>query len=262
MEYQLSDKYGNLDSLLHRLDPRTKILASVAFVLLVVITPPARWQGYALCFILVASLALLSRLPLTFIVKRSLVIAPFVLVIALFVPFFKPASPGDTVFTSKIWLWNLSVTKSGLLTLFGVVTKAWLSVLSTILLSSTTRFSELLKGLDKLGVPKVMVMTLSFSYRYLFVIVDELTRMRRARDSRNFGGRWRWQMRTIGNIVGTLFIRSFERSERVYQAMAARGYDGEIVTLSHLRLQSIDLYFGCLFISCLVLIGLFSFLIA
>ena len=262
MEYQLTDKYGSLDSLLHRLDPRTKILATVAFVLLVVATPPARWQGYALCFILVASLVLLSRLPLTFILKRSLVIIPFVLVIALFIPFFKPASPNDSVFSLGIWLWNLSVTRSGLLALFGVVTKAWLSVLSMILLSSTTKFSDLVKGLDKLGVPKVMVMTLSFSYRYLFVIVDELTRMRQARDSRNFGGNWWWQMRSIGNMVGTLFIRSFERSERVYQAMAARGYDGEIVTLSHLRLQSIDLYFGCLFISCLVLIGLFSFLIA
>lgn len=260
MEHQIADKYGNVDSLLHRLDPRTKILTTVAYVILVVATPPARWQGYALCFLLVTAQALLSRLPLTFILKRSLVIIPFVLVIALFIPFFKPASANDAVFSLRIWLWNLSATKSGLLTLFGVLAKAWLSVLGMILLSSTTRFSDLLKGLDKLGVPKVMVMTISFSYRYLFVIVDELTRMRQARDSRNFGGRWRRQMRTIGNMVGTLFLRSFERSERVYQAMAARGFDGEIRTLSHLHIKPIDLYFGCLFISYLILVGLVVFM--
>ena len=256
MEHAVVDRYTNLDSLLHRLDPRTKILASAAFVILVVTIPPARWQGYALCFVLVASLALLSKLPLTFILKRSVVIVPFALVIALFIPFFKPASPGDTTFTIRIMAWNLSVTKGGLLTLYGVVTKAWLSVLSMILLSSTTRFAELLKGLDRLGIPKVMIMTISFSYRYLFVIADELTRMQQARDSRNFGGKFWWRMKTIGSMIGTLFIRSFERAERVYQAMAARGFDGEIKTLSHLHLQSIDIYFGALFTAGIILIGL------
>ncbi len=254
------DRYAHLDSLLHRLDPRTKILATLAFIMLAVAIPPVRWQGYAICFVVVTSLALLSRLPLTFVLKRSLVIIPFVLVIALFIPFFKPASPDDTVLAFRVWLWNLSVTRSGLLTLYGVVAKAGLSVLSVVLLSSTTRFAELLKGLDKLGIPKVMVMTLSFSYRYLFVILDELARMRQAKDSRSFDGKFWWRMSILGDMIGTLFIRSFERSERVYQAMSARGYDGEILTLSHLRLRPIDMYFGAIFISCLVLIGLFSFL--
>jgi len=139
--------------------------------------------------------------------------------------------------------------------LWNVVIKAWLSILSLIVLSSTTKFSELLKGLEQLRMPKVMVMILSFMYRYIFVLVDEVIRMKQARDSRNFGGKRTWQLKTIGNMVGTLFLRSYERGERVYGAMVARGFEGQTRTLTNLRFQAVDLYYAMGFAVVLALIG-------
>lgn len=208
---------------------------------MVISTPLAKWQAFIGYFILISLLILLSKLPLLYVLKRSLVIIPFVLLICVFNLFFKS---GEVVASFNIWKWQISITDEGLHILLNVLIKAFLSTLSLILLTSTTRFTQLLKGLEQLRMPKVMVMTLSFMYRYIFVLVDEVMRMRRARDSRNFGGKRIWQMQTISNMVGTLFLRSYERGERVYMAMVSRGYDGEIQTLSPLSFSQRDAYFG------------------
>jgi len=255
MRHGFIDQYSDLDSFIHRLDPRTRILTTLAFVLAVVATPPPAWPAFALQAILIASLILLARLPPLYALKRSVVILPFVLMIAIFIPFLEQ---GEVAGSYNIWLWQVSVTYDGLIVLWNVLVKSWLSALGLILLSATTPFPRLLKGLERLGVPQVMVMILSFMYRYIFVLADEAMRMQRARDSRNFGGRWSWQVRTIGNMLGTLFIRSYERGERVYGAMVARGFDGEIRTLSDLRFGRTDLGFGVVFSISLVAIGLIT----
>ena len=252
MKHGFLDRYSDLDSFIHKLDPRTRFITTFAFILVVVLTPPTRWQAFALYFALLAGLILLSKLPPLYVLKRSLVIVPFVLMIAIFIPFFRP---GEVVGSYNVWLWELSITYSGLLVLWNVVIKAWLSILSLIVLSSTTKFSELLKGLEQLRMPKVMVMILSFMYRYIFVLVDEVIRMKQARDSRNFGGKRTWQLKTIGNMVGTLFLRSYERGERVYGAMVARGFEGQTRTLTNLRFQAVDLYYAMGFAVILALIG-------
>ena len=252
MKHGFLDRYSDLDSFIHKLDPRTRFITTFAFILVVVLTPPTRWQAFALYFALLAGLILLSKLPPLYVLKRSLVIVPFVLMIAIFIPFFRP---GEVVGSYNVWLWELSITYSGLLVLWNVVIKAWLSILSLIVLSSTTKFSELLKGLEQLRMPKVMVMILSFMYRYIFVLVDEVIRMKQARDSRNFGGKRTWQLKTIGNMVGTLFLRSYERGERVYGAMVARGFEGQTRTLTNLRFQAVDLYYAMGFAVGLALIG-------
>jgi cobalt/nickel transport system permease protein len=212
--------------------------------LAVVLTPPNRWPAFALYFILVATLLFFSRVPPLHVLKRSLVIIPFVVLIAIFIPFFKG---GEVAGSYNIWLWQISVTYSGLQVFWNILAKAWLSILSLILLTSTTKFPSLLKGLEKLRMPGVMVMLLSFMYRYLFVLVDEVMRMRQARDSRNFsGGRLR-QLRTVGNMIGTLFIRSYERGERVYAAMMARGFDGQTRMLESSSFRQLDAFFGLSF---------------
>jgi len=175
---------------------------------------------------------------------------PFVLMIAIFIPFF---TQGEVAGSYNIWLWQVSVTYSGLQVLWNVLIKAWLSILSLILLTSTIKLTNLLNGLEQLGMPKVMVMILSFMYRYIFVLVDEVMRMRQARDSRNFGGSRLWQLRTIGNMIGTLFIRSYERGEWVYAAMLARGFDGHSRTLDRLNFRQADAYFGIGFSLVLIL---------
>ncbi len=250
MKHSFIDEYSDLDSFIHRLDPRTKLIASLALILAVVLTPASNWRVFACYFCIVAVLIILSKLPPLYVLKRSLVIFPFVLLIAVFIPFFKE---GEVAGSYNIWLWQISVTYSGLLILANVVVKAWLCILGLILLSSTTKLVDLLKGLKQLGVPQVMILILSFMYRYIFVLVDEVMRMQQARDSRNFGGNRLHQLKTIGNMVGTLFIRSYERGERIYAAMLSRGFDGQVRTLHKLSFRPADAYFSVTF--CLMLIS-------
>ena len=247
MKHSFIDQYSELDSFIHRLDPRTKFIAALLFILAVVLTPPDSWLAYGFYFFLTAILILPSKVPVGYVFMRSLVIMPFVVLIAIFVPFFKE---GEIAGSYNIWLWQVTVTHSGLQVLTNILIKAWLSILVLIWLSSTTKLTNLLSGLERLHLPRVMVMILSFMYRYLFVLIDETMRMKQARDSRNFGGKRLWQIRTIGNMIGTLFIRSYERGERIYAAMAARGFDGEIRTLDRLSFRKRD----ALFVACL---GLF-----
>jgi len=256
MKHSFLDRYSDRDSVVHRLDPRGKLVVTFAFIAAVVLTPFGSWLAYGLYFAIIAALIALSRLPVSHFIKRSLVIIPFVLLVAAFVPFFKE---GEVAFSFNIWAWHLSVTHSGLQLLSSILAKAWLSILSLILLTSTTSFTKILKGLEQLRMPKVIVMIMSFMYRYIFLLTDEVMRMKQARDSRNFGGgRKLWQIGTVGNMIGTLFIRSYERGERVYASMVARGFDGHSRTLERLYFSQRDAVFVAILSTALVAICLFN----
>lgn len=244
MEHSFIDQYCDLDSLIHKLDPRTKLAASFAFVLAVLLTPAGEWWVFAFYLLIVLGLLLLSRLPFLYVLKRSLAVIPFVLLVAVFIPFFKE---GEVAGSYNVWLWKISVTYSGLFVLANVVAKAWLCILCLVLLSSTTRLAELLKGLRQLGVPQVVVLILSFMYRYIFVLVDEAMRMQQAYQSRDIGGSLLRRLKTFGNMIGALFIRSYERGERIYAAMVSRGFDGQVQTLRPLKLRGADLFFSVVF---------------
>ena len=257
MKHSFLDQYSDRDSIIARLDPRSKLVATLAFIAAVALTPSGSWLAYGLYLVIIATLIALSRVPAFYVLKRSLVIIPFVLLVAIFVPFFKE---GEVAGSYNLWLWQVSVTHSGLQILWNILARAWLSILSLILLTSTTKFSNLLKGLEQLRLPKVIVMLMSFMYRYLFILVDEVMRMKQARDSRNFGGKRLRQIGTIGSMIGTLFIRSYERGERVYAAMMARGFDGRSRTLDRLRFNRADAYFVASLGLTLVFISLFNLL--
>ncbi|UCG55196.1 MAG: cobalt ECF transporter T component CbiQ [Dehalococcoidia bacterium] len=255
MKHSFLDQYSNRDSIIHRLDPRSKLLVALAFIATIALMPVSSWLVYGMYFIIIATLILLSRVPPLFVFRRSLVIIPFVLLVAVFIPFFKE---GELAFVFDIWRWHLSVTHNGLELLWSILAKSWLSILSLILLTSTTGFASLLKGLERLRMPRVMVMLLSFMYRYIFLLTDETMRMKQARNSRNFGsGRLR-QISTVGNMIGTLFIRSYERGERIYAAMVSRGFDGHSRTLDRLRFNRTDIYFITSMMLILGIINLFN----
>jgi len=265
MEHSFIGQYKDLDSFVHRLDPRTRILTALTFVLAVAATPSTGWPAFVLYAILIAGLILLAQLPPLYVLKRSAVILPFVVMIAAFAPFLPG---GEVVGSCNLWIWHMSITYDGLTMLWNTAAKAWLSILGLVVLSATTPFPQLLKGLERLGVPQVMVMILSLMYRYIFVLVDETMRMQRARESRSvaasppFSRRWLRQIKAVGGVVGALFIRSYERGERIYWAMLARGSDGEIRTLSDLRFGLPDLYFAAGFLLCLALIALVALRLA
>ncbi len=239
MKHDFLDKYSKLGSVIHELDPRTKIITFLLFIIFVITTAPHDYLSFAAYAAIIFIVVLLSKVPLSYVFKRVLVIIPFVLLVALFLPFANKGPEGWTIF------WN-------------VIIKSFLAVLATIMLSSTTRFHILLKGFELLKFPKIMIMMLAFMYRYVFILVDEAHRMERARDSRYFGGEYLRQIKIVCNIIGLLFIRAYERGERVYQSMSARGFDGNIITMNELKYTKSDIFFYIIFTGIIVTIKFWS----
>ncbi|MBI2869699.1 MAG: cobalt ECF transporter T component CbiQ [Chloroflexi bacterium] len=240
MRHSFLDRYSDRHSVIHRRHPGVKLVVTVIFVLAVNITPFLSWRPFLAYLLILAALAWLARVPPLYVLKRSLAVMPFVLMVALFLPFFKPGEPAVTV---PLGAWSVSATYQGLAALLTVMARAWLSMISLVLLISTTRITALLSGMETLGMPRVMVMVLSFMYRYIFILTDEVLRLKQARESRDFGGTRLWKLRTLGNIIGSLFIRSYERGERVYAAMLSRGFDGSCRASGGTSLRPADTIF-------------------
>jgi cobalt/nickel transport system permease protein len=243
MPIGLLDPYCQGASPVHRLDPRLKLLATLAFVLAATSTPPGAWPAFALLAALALAAIIAARLPLAKALKRSAIALPFASMAAVSLPF---TQGGAVVWSWPIFRWNLTVTDQGLLLFAAVVAKAWLSVTVSGLLVATTSFPDLLKAMRSLHVPVVLTATISFMYRYLFVLVDEAMRLQTARQARSAGsGRTAaWRARVLGGMIGSLFIRSYERSERIYAAMLSRGFGGEVRSLTQLTWQARDSWVG------------------
>lgn len=257
MKHSFLDKHSNLNSFIHRLDPRIKIISFFLYILFVILTLPTDLFQFAAYLAIILIVILISSVPINYILKKSFIILPFVILVAVSIPFLKKDQIGEGY---NLGIFNLTVSYSGLLVFWNVLIKSWLAVLSMIILSSTTKFPTLLKGLAFLKIPKILVMLLSFLYRYIFILVDEAMRMELARKSRYFGGEYLRQIKVIANIIGLLFIRTYERGEKIYQSMVARGFDGEIRTLNRLKLISYDIYFCAVFCGSLFAVKIWSIL--
>jgi cobalt/nickel transport system permease protein len=253
MRHSYLDRYRQGTSLVHRLDPRLKLLATLAFVLVVTTTPPGNWLAFALLAVLAIGAVLVAEVPLVDGLKRSAVALPFAGMVAISLPF---TQAGEVLWSWQPFGFTLTITDTGLVLFATVVLKAWLSVMVSGLLVATTPFPDLLKAMRSLHVPAVLTATISFMYRYLFVLVDEAMRLQTARASRSVGpGRTvRWRARVLGGMIGSLFIRSYERSERIYAAMLSRGFAGEVRTLTHLTWQARDTWVGLVWIAALAAI--------
>ncbi len=237
LRHHFIDEYSDGGSFIHRLDPRAKLAGLLMFILFVISTPPDSFICFALYGALICGLILLSGIPPAFMIKRSLCIFPFVFLVAMFIPFFRE---GEIVWTGSFGPMHLAVTRDGLMVFWNVLSKGYLSVLCLILLMSSTGFVDLLKGMERLKLPGLFIMILSFMYRYIFLVEDELMIMKRAKDSRSTGGsRW-FHIRALANIIGVLFIKSYERAENVYLAMCSRGFNGCVNTLNVFRLRAGD----------------------
>jgi cobalt/nickel transport system permease protein len=212
----LFDQSADNENVIHNLDPRTKIVVLFSLIVISVSTRPQALSAFAIYGTYLLLLSIVGRVPVLLLCKRFAIAVPFVLLIGVFLPFVEPpvGHGGQPLADSSWWLfWNLII-------------KALIGIYSLSLLTATTRFNKLLEGFYKLKMPAIFLMLVSFTYRYLFVLVEEAQRMRRARDARAYGGTWLWHGQVIGQMIGTLFLRSYERGERVYLAMCARGYDG------------------------------------
>lgn len=251
------DRYEARESLIHRLDPRVKVVVTVLFIISNVLLPDGAWLAFGLAWGLILLVNLLAQLSLTYTFKRSFVALPFALA-AITVIF---TLPGQPVFTLPLGSWQLTATGAGLIRFASIVIRSWLSVQMAIILVATTQFPDMMHALRHLRVPALLVAVVSFMYRYLFVLADEVLRLLRARESRSArmpgyksGGSIPWRARVAGNMAGQLFVRSYERSDRVYNAMLARGYGGHFLTLNPHVMRPLDWAAGAVAILALLLL--------
>ena len=203
----------------HKLAPRTRILCTLLMVFAIVLTPDGHWWTWAIYGLALVGLILISRVTLPVLLKRVAVESVFISVVLLGTLF----RGGGKV----LWAWGpLKITTVGLIVLGSVTLKALLSLVLLNLLTLTTSIPALLNALMELKTPPLLVAILASMYRYINVLIGEFNAMRRAAASRNLMGSNRSSRLVVGNMMGSLFIRTYERGERVYQAMLARGYQG------------------------------------
>jgi cobalt/nickel transport system permease protein len=243
MHFDAFDRYYEAESFVHRLDPRVKVVVTVAFLLSNALLPDGTWLAFGISWLFLLLANSLSNLGLGFTFKRSLVALPFAL-IAITVLF---SMPGKPLSTFHFLLWDLTITDVGLLRFVSILIRSWLSVQMAILLVGVTRFPDLIHALEHLRVPMILTTIIAFLYRYIFVLGDEVFRLIRARESRSAaapnqrGGRSVvWRAKVAGHMAGQLFLRSYERSDRVYNAMLARGYAGHLETINPHELRRVD----------------------
>jgi len=265
MHVHFLDPYQDGHSAIHRLDPRVKFVLAVSFIFTTALTPIGAWPVYILLFALAISVAVLSELGVGFVLRRAVLALPFVLA-ALPVIF---TIEGPVLFSLPIGPWTLTATIPGLERFISVALKSWISVQIAIVLSASTPFPDLMVAMRAVRVPRMLVAIFGLMWRYLFVFADEALRLIRARLSRSgeidqpglkTGGSVAWRARIAGGMAGSLFLRAFERSDRIYMAMVARGYDGEVRSAPLPRLRSADWLVLIFVLALFVLLLAFAFL--
>jgi cobalt/nickel transport system permease protein len=223
------------DSAIHRADPRLKLVATVLVILAITLVPVGGFAALAIAWLGLAAASTLARLGPFRLSRGAFIAAPFLLAAVPLIV----VRTGDPLGS----IGPFTISGEGLVMFGTIALKSWLSVQAALLLTFTTPFHLLVDAMRDLHVPRILVGIISFMVRYLAVLGDEATRMLRARSARSAsgaggrgGGSIGWRARVTGQMVGSLFLRSYERSERVYAAMQARGFTG---TFRHLATRRI-----------------------
>ena len=233
MHIHFLDPYQHTGSLIHTMDARVKFVLTLAFILTTALTPVGAWPVYILLFALILAVEVMSELGVGYVLKRAMLALPFVLA-ALPVIF---TLEGDPWFSISLGPWTLTVYVAGVERFISIALKSWISVQAAIVLAASTPFPDLLAAMRAVKVPRLLVAIFGLMWRYLFVLADEALRLLRARAARSGhsdrpdikpGGKLTWRARIAGGMAGNLFLRAFERSDRIYVAMLSRGYDGEV----------------------------------
>jgi cobalt/nickel transport system permease protein len=239
LKHSFIDKYSELDSPVHQLDARLRLLAAFATILIIVSVPRGYLQPFIPFSILIFVVILISRVPLHFFLSRCLIISPFVIFAAAFYPV-SAIITDDYIDYGRL--------HPEVMVALSVISKAFLSVIMLTLLVSTGKFNDLLKGMRQLRMPKLIGMLSALMYRYVFIIYDEALRTNRARDSRTPGRLRNGRFKVYGNQAAMIFLRSWERSQVVYHAMLSRGFNGEFPGHDHERMNPAASLFVALFI--------------
>lgn len=211
--------YIHRHSPIHDLPPHLKILSLLTFLIVCVATPIQNYFAFIAFAIVIFTLLAMAKLPIFTIAKRATIEIPF-LVFAFLMPFFSKGERFEILF--------FEISRPGAIAALSIITKGTLGVLTAILLSGSTPAREILRGFELLKMPSLLVQIMTFMLRYMNVITDEMERMKVARLSRGFEERGIRDWKFIAGTAGALFVRSYERGERVHTSMIARGYSGEL----------------------------------
>ncbi|MBM4315252.1 MAG: cobalt ECF transporter T component CbiQ [Deltaproteobacteria bacterium] len=227
------DRLSFRETFVHRLDPRVKVIATMLFLLTVISFPKYEIAALAPFFLYPMLLVTVGEIPLRFIIKKIIVVSPFVIFVGIFNPIL------DTRIAAVIF--GVSVS-AGWISFLSILLKFALTISAALLLIATTSFSGVCHALRRIGFPALFVSQLHFLYRYLFVLMEETMRIIRARDMRSFGKRGTGP-RVFARLIGILFLRTVDRAERIYYAMLSRGFAGDMPALKRSRIVWPDLAF-------------------
>lgn len=253
MHHSYIDKFAYQDSPVHRLDARVKFIAALLFTAMMISLPRTSFAILFCCAVGPFAVLVIGKIPLKFVFKHILFISPFVLILALSCPLYDrtPSAAAFGPFVFRITL--------GWIRCAAICGKFVVTMLALIALVSTTRFSDLLAGLAKIGVPKILIIQLGFLYRYIFVLIDTAQHILRARAARTFGNFGiKRQVKTASAMLGSLFVRSVDTAERINVAMRGRGFDGNWRTISRLKISNNDYIFTVFFTVFIALLYFFA----
>lgn len=248
------DRYIPGTSAVHSADPRVKTGLTVLFIIALTTLPTASWLFIAGFFAVAWATVLTTGISPVKILRRTFIALPFVLVAvpSVFSRSGEPLAEWSTGFIT------LTPTQEGLEFVATIMLKSWIAVTAAVLLSATTRFMDIVAALRWFRVPELLLAVVAMMYRYLFLLIGEAQRMivaRRARsaaiEGARSGGSIRWRARVTGHMAGSLFVRTFDRSERVYMAMLARGYDGAMFAPGQLSVGRVEIVVAVAFIAAL-----------
>lgn len=253
-ETSFMEKYNSTNGFLQKIDPRAKLISFISLILAAVISNSIISLLIFLTLIFILTFA--SRIPIKEFLFRSLFFITFFSILIAIPKIF--ITPGEEIVSFNIFSFKLQITTQGVLSTLHFILRVWMCVSSLILLNLTTKFSNIIDAMKTLKIPKVFTMMLSITYRFLFLFIDEAYRMILAKESRTIKKKISKidNIKTLGLMISSLFIRAYERGERVYLAMKNRGYTGEIKSLSVIKFHFNDalfIFFFVLFITLVLL---------
>jgi cobalt/nickel transport system permease protein len=221
------EKYSSLHSPVHQVNPIVKFF--IVILIIIVNMSFTHIIPYFLLMLVIIGIMVLSHVPLRYYFVRTLFfIIIFAGVIALPLLFF---TPGQVVALWSIGTVNIVITLEGVLLASSLVLRVWLSLMAVMTLIFTTPFANLIHAMKHMHIPRIFLILFSLTYRYIFLFIEELMRLLQAKDSRSFRSLgFRLRFKILGQLFGTLLVRSIDKSEQVYRAMLARGYTGDLVT--------------------------------
>lgn len=238
--------YGG--TVIHRLDPRSKVIATMIFITTVISYEKYQVIPLVPFFLFPVLLMTLSDTPVMLILKKIIVISPFAIFIGIFNPLF---DSGTVALSSGMYI------SAGWISFLSILVKFALTISAALLLIATTSFPGVCNALRRLGVPLLFTSQLFFLYRYIFVLMEEAMRIVRAKDLRSFGTRGTG-IKVFVRLVGILLVRTIERAERIYNAMLSRGFRGQIPSMRQFSFTLSDAVFVFLTLAFLFTLRFFN----